>query len=312
MLSSSFKPLRLQTQRRSLLKSMTALLVLGNLAAACVAKTPAPESQEQSLESAAEAAAQISESVKCILPSPQWYKNLWLDLNDQDNLLGRNLMTHYMSCTGGLYRLSEAEFRSLPVRFFASNSGATVLSRAFIEEQIKHRISPAGTKIIDVDETLIAATSYGNTLGNFQLQFKGTLVWRQNSDGDLVPHFQGHVQAKDRYDFNPSDSKITDSWRGRDTEVRVRIAHVGLPGKAFDVESAWLPLEFDYPSSELGLIQDGGNGGKSGYSAYGEQVQLILMTELRTSRWEKSSNLEKLKILIKTLKRLHAAVAARE
>ena len=158
---------------------------------------------------------------------------------------------------------------------------------------------------------MIASTHYGNTLGNFQLKLKGTLVRRKNQLGNIVPHFNGQAKAFDRYDFNPSETPVKNSWRGRDTEVRVRIAHVGLPGKAFDIESDWMNFSFDYPRFEDDLIQESENNSRSGYSEYGERVQAILMTELRSSRWEKSSNLEKVKILLQTMRRIHEALPGR-
>ncbi|NBX18756.1 MAG: hypothetical protein EBR09_15490, partial [Proteobacteria bacterium] len=116
----------------------------------------------------------------------------------------------------------------------------------------------------------------------------------------------------DKYDFNPSSGSAAQSWRGNDTELRVRLAHIGLPGKAFDVESDWFNFEFDYPRFDSDLIQESANSEKSGYSAYGEQVQVILMTELRSARWEKASAVERIKILMTTMRRIHEAVRQRK
>lgn len=268
-------------------------------------------SEAQSWENNLDKMAQLLDSIKCIVPSPQWYKNLWLDLNSKENLLGRSFMAHYMGCSGTTYRLSEAEFRTLPLQLVEQEFGPVFLKRDYISEIIRNRIGAVGDKIADIDDRVIAATHFGNTLGNFQLELKGVLVWRQNDFGKIVPHFKGQAKARDRYDFNPSETAAKESWRGRDTELRVRIAHVGMPGKAFDVESGWMNFSFDYPRYDSDLIQESENSERSGYSEYGERVQAILMTELRSSRWEKASHLERLKILLQTMRRVHEALPGR-
>jgi len=268
-------------------------------------------SDAQSFEENLDKMAQLLDSIKCIVPSPQWYKNLWLDLNSKENLLGRRFMTHYMGCSGATYQLSEAEFRALPLQLVEQEFGSVFFKREYMTEIVRNRIGDVGDKIADINESVIASTHFGNTLGNFQLELKGVLVWRKNDFGKIVPHFKGQARARDRYDFNPSETSAKDSWRGRDTELRVRIAHVGMPGKAFDVESGWMNFSFDYPKYDSELIQESENSERSGYSEYGERVQAILMTELRSQRWEKASHLERLKILLQTMRRVHEALRGR-
>jgi hypothetical protein len=281
------------------------------IAAGCQPATTQTAAQTQDLGSALETAAELLDSIKCIVPAPSWYKKLWVDLNGEENALGRAFMTRYMSCAGGTYRLTADEFRTLPVAIVPQEFGTFYLQREFIQNAIANRIGSAGDVIADIDETILASTHYGNTLGHFQLELRGKLVWRKNEFDAIVPHFKGEARVKDRYDFNPSESSQKDSWRGNDTELRVRIAHFGMPGRAFDIESDWLAFNFDYPRFDSDLIQESKNNEKSGYSSYGEQVQLILMTELRSARWEKASAKEKLNILVQTMKRLHAAVRER-
>jgi hypothetical protein len=91
----------------------------------------------------------------------------------------------------------------------------------------------------------------------------------------------------------------------------VRIAHVGLPGRAFNIESDWMNFSFDYPKYEDDLIQETENNERSGYSEYGERVQAILMTELRSSRWEKASNIDRVRILLQTMRRIHESLPGR-
>lgn len=283
-------------------------LVLGQ---ACQPVKTAPEAQTQDLQQNLEKVAELAATIKCVVPSPQWYKDLWLDINAKENDLGRSLMTHYMGCSGKTYKLSEAEFRSLPISIVESSFGLMFLKRDFIQSAIANRTGRIGDKIADIDETFIATTHYGNTLGYFQMELRGKLVWRKNALDQIVPRFEGQTRVTDRYDFNPSGSHMKDSWRGRDTELRVRVAHVGLPGRDFEVESEWMNFSFDYPKYESDLIQEGPNAEKSGYSDYGQQVQLILMTELRSSRLEKATALERLGIIVQTMKRIHAAVRGR-
>lgn len=278
---------------------------------ACHPPASSVDAQQQSLDDALEKTAQILDSIKCIVPSPQGYKQLWLDINADDNTLGRALMTHYMGCSGTPFRLTEKEFRKLPLSIVPVEFGPMFLRRDFIDDVVKNRIGKVGDKIVDVDETILAATHYGNTLGNFQLELRGRLVWRQNEFGKIVPHFTGQARALDRYDFNPSESSLKNSWRGNDTELRVRLAHVGLPGKAFDIESEWMNYKFDFPKYDSDLIQESENSEKSGYSAYGEQAQAILMTELRSSRWEKAGAGERIKIIITTMRRLYQSARSR-
>lgn len=268
-------------------------------------------SEAQSWEQNLDKMAQLIDSIKCIVPSPAWYKSLWIDLNSKENLLGRNLMSHYMSCSGKNYLLSEAEFRTLPIQLVKQDFGPIFLRRDYINEVIRNRIGMDGDKIADINESVIAATHYGNTLGNFQLELKGVLVWRKNDFEKIVPHFRGQAKIRDRYDFNPSETSAKDSWRGRDTELRVRIAHVGLPGRAFNIESDWMNFSFDYPKYEDDLIQETENNERSGYSEYGERVQAILMTELRSSRWEKASNIDRVRILLQTMRRIHESLPGR-
>lgn len=281
------------------------------LATGCQPATTQIAMQTQDINSTLESAAEILDSIKCIVPAPLWYKKLWIDLNGEENILGRAFMTRYMSCAGGTYRLSADEFRTLPVAMVPQEFGPYHLQREFIQDAVDNRIGGAGDVIADIDDTILASTHYGNTLGHFQLELRGKLVWRKNEFDAIVPHFKGEVRVKDRYDFNPSESAQKDSWRGRDTELRVRIAHIGMPGRAFDIESDWFAFNFDYPRFDSDLIQESENNEKSGYSSYGEQLQLILMTELRSARWEKASAKEKLNILVQTMKRLHAAARER-
>lgn len=274
--------------------------------------TRAPASETALAQSQDDRLVELTSSIKCIIPSPQWYKDLWLDLNAEDNALGRSLMSHYMGCSGRTYKLSESEFRSLPITMADTNSTSTNFSRDGISRAIANRSFHEGDKIFDVDESIFVRTNYGNTLGNFQLHLRGKIFWRKNTEGQVVPHFEGKARLNDRYDFDPSTSGIKNSWRGSDTELRVRIAHVGLPGRAFAIESEWMNLGFDFPRDELKPIQQSPNTYKSGYSAYGQQVQLILMRELRSSRWEKASTLERLGILVQTMRRLQETTFGRK
>lgn len=287
-------------------------MLIALLAGACVPQQQAAESEQQSLDSALEHTARIVESIKCIVPSPQWYKDLWLDLNSAENELGRALMTHYMSCRGTTFQLSEAQFRSLPVMLVADTLGPIYVTRDFVELVMHEDSKQEGKVIHPVNETVLASTHYGNTLGHFQMHLRGHLIWKKNMLGKLVPQFQGLAKVTDNYDFNPSESQPNESWRGRDTELRVRIAHIGMPGKNFRIESEWMPFEFLFPKYDSDLIQSSKNDEKSGYSEYGEKLQGILMTELRSARWQNSSAMEKVKIVIQLLSRLHQTTVARK
>ncbi|MEN9826227.1 MAG: hypothetical protein RI953_1972 [Pseudomonadota bacterium] len=284
------------------------LLMMGLAISGCQASSEDPsQAQVQSWEDTIESAAQIVESIKCFVPAPLWYKNLWLDINASENELGRSLMSHYMGCRGTTFQLSEQEFKKLPLQLVAMELASPWFAKEFIEDP-KPFLNDAEGDIIDtLDEAVLVATHVGNTLGHFQLELKGVLKWKRHFSGKLLPHFEGKARVKDRYDFNPSESDAKESWRGRDTELRVRIAHVGMPGKAFEVISDWMNFSFDYPRYSGDLIQEGENSGKSGYSSYGEELQLILMTELRSEKWNKASSREKLGILVTTMKRLHDA-----
>jgi hypothetical protein len=281
---------------------------------ACIAALPAVNAEQQSLDEneTSGQAPQIADSIKCLVPAPSGYKQLWMDINSTDNSLGRALMAHYMGCGGSTFRLSEDAFRSLPVMLTGPISESVFLSRSFIEDAVKNRTENAGDRIVEIDETVIASTHYGNSLGHFQLRLRGDLIWKKNEFGTVVPHFTGQAKVFDKYDFNPSSGSAAESWRGKDTELRVRLAHIGLPGKAFDVESDWFNFEFDYPRFDSDLIQESANSEKSGYSNYGEQVQVILMTELRSARWEKASAVGRISILMTTMRRIHAAVRQRK
>lgn len=290
---------------------LSAGLALSMAATACLPQTQATDSQQQSLDTTLEQTSRIVESIKCIVPSPQWYKNLWLDLNGTENELGRALMTHYMGCSGTAFKLTEAQFRSLPVALVPEALGGVFVTRSFVEMVMKDEEKLLGRVIEDVDESVLASTHYGNTLGHFELQLRGQLLWQSDFQGQLVPHFRGQARIKDSYDFNPSESQPKESWRGRDTELRVRIAHVAMPGKNFQIESDWMHMEFRFPKYESDLIQFSQNDEKSGYSDYGERLQAILMTEMRSTRWQKASHMEKVKITINMLKRLHQATTER-
>lgn len=295
----------------SLLKRMGATASIALLAAGCVPAEHTSDAATQTTASATEHAKRISDAVKCLVPSPQWYKNLWLDLNAPDNDLGRALMTHYMSCRGSTFHLSEAQFKTLPVALVTDATGPVFTKRSFIDSIAADGAKTEGEIIQTVDETVLASTHYGNTLGHFQLHLRGALIWQKNMVGALAPHFRGQARVSDNYDFNPSATQPKESWRGRDTELRVRIAHVGMPGRPFQIESDWIPYDFTIPKYESDLIQFSPNDDKSGYSDYGEKLQAILMTELRSERWQKSSSLEKLKIVVRLLTRLHQEVVKR-
>jgi len=297
---------------RPLWMRLSAVVALSMAATACLPQTQATDSQQQSLDNSLEQAARIVESIKCIVPSPQWYKNLWLDLNSPDNELGRALMAHYMECSGATFKLTEAQFRQLPVALVPDAFGPVFVTRSFVNMAMHEENKQEGLVIQDVDEPVLATTHYGNTLGHFQLQLKGQLVWKKNIQGKLAPYFRGHARVRDSYDFNPSESQPKESWRGRDTELRVRIAHIAMPGKNFAIESDWMPMEFGFPQYESDLIQYSPNDEKSGYSEYGERLQAILMTELRSARWQKASHMEKIKITIHMLNRLHQATVERK
>jgi len=291
---------------------LSAVLALSLAATACLPQTQATDSQQQSLDTTLEQTARIVESIKCIVPSPQWYKNLWLDLNSAENDLGRTLMAHYMGCSGATFKLTEAQFRSLPVALVPDAFGPVFVTRSFVDMVMQGENKQEGLVIQDVDEPVLVTTHYGNTLGHFQLQLKGQLVWKKNIQGILTPSFRGQARVSDNYDFNPSETQPKDSWRGRDTELRVRIAHIAMPGKNFAIESDWMPMEFTFPKYESDLIQYSQNDEKSGYSEYGERLQAILMTELRSARWQKASHIEKVKITMHMLKRLHQATVERK
>lgn len=129
--------------------------------------------------------------------------------------------------------------------------------------------------------------------------------------GEIVPRFEGKARVYDRYDFNPSVSSAKESWRGRDSELRVRIAHIALPGKPFEISSDWMDFNFDLPKYEYDLINDGNNSESSGYSKHGERLQAILTVELRSSAWEKASPLDKLKTIIRTMQKIHETLKMR-
>lgn len=289
---------------------------LAAAAAACFSSTACIKSQsvnqtsESDTQSLAQA-AEILESIKCIAPAPRWYKSLWLDINAESNTLGRELMNHYMGCTGKTFTLRKEHFDSLPLsmvddpfnplQFFAQRS----------EELRKEGQLREGVEESVFEETILTSTHYGNTLGHFQLKLKGKLVLKKNEFGWITPRFEGYAQVFDRYDFNPSDSSQKDSWRGSDTELRVRLAHVALPGRAFDIVSDWFPMAFDVPKYAGDLFQTSRNESESGYSSYGEQLQLILMTELRSEKWAKAKNNERVSIVVRTMQRLHEAARKR-
>lgn len=251
------------------------------------------------------------DSIKCLTPAPQWYKQLWLDLNGPENELGRALMTHYMGCTGKPYKLNLLQFRSLPVAFVEAEINPLLQFAARGEELRKVGENPEDFSVEDFDDSVLVSTHYGNTLGHFHLHLKGRLKHRKNEFGKLVARFEGVARVEDRYDFDPSPTAQKESWRGNDTELRVRIAHIAMPGRAFEITSDDFPLNIDIPLREGELIQRSENDEKSGYSNYGEQVQLVLMTELRSARWEKASTLQRISILAKLMKRLHDAVVMR-
>lgn len=314
MANAIHKNLHFETvaQLLRIIPRLTTVLTLSILATGCFPQPQVSNSDSQSLESAVEQTARIVESIKCILPSPQWYKNLWLDLNSAENDLGRTLMAHYMGCSGTAFKLTEAQFRSLPVALVPEALGGVFVTRSFVDMVMQGENKQEGLVIQDVDEPVLVTTHYGNTLGHFQLQLRGQLVWKKNIQGILTPSFRGQARVSDNYDFNPSETQPKDSWRGRDTELRVRIAHIAMPGKNFAIESDWMPMEFTFPKYESDLIQYSQNDEKSGYSEYGERLQAILMTELRSARWQKASHIEKVKITIHMLKRLHQATVERK
>ncbi|NBX19096.1 MAG: hypothetical protein EBR09_17270, partial [Proteobacteria bacterium] len=157
--------LRSQVRRAMLIASLSLI------ASACIPVVPAVNAEQQSLDENVTSgqALQIADSIKCLIPAPPGYKQLWMDINATDNLLGRALMAHYMGCGGLTFRLSEDLFRSLPVMLSGQNSQSVFLSRTFIEDAVKNRTGNAGDRIVEIDETVIASTHYGNTLGHFQL-----------------------------------------------------------------------------------------------------------------------------------------------
>ncbi|MFZ9520574.1 MAG: hypothetical protein ACO3A4_08870 [Silvanigrellaceae bacterium] len=285
--------------------------VAGGLSACGLSNREAPTASTQGMQDVVESAAQVVDSIKCLVPAPQWYKSLWLDINSSENALGRSLMTHYMGCSGSTFQLRGQEFEKLPLQLVADDFSSPWFSKNFVDDPQPFEGDSEGDVIDTVNEPVLFSTHYGNTLGNFQLDLNGVLKWKKHFSGKLIPRFEGKARVRDRYDFNPSESAAKDSWRGRDTELRVRIAHVGMPGKAFDIVSDWVEFSFDFPRYPGDLIQEGINSEKSGYSDYGEQLQLILMTELRSEKWNSASAREKLDILVKTMRRLHAAAKKR-
>ncbi|NBW82640.1 hypothetical protein EBR21_12890 [bacterium] len=311
-IKENFQPIFFSSRNWLLAGLSLAVLVMAISGCHLSPQPPQSQAQAQSPEGAAESAAQLADSIKCILPAPRWYKDLWLDINAPENTLGRLLMAHYMDCRGTTFQLSEEEFKKLPLQLVAMENASPWFAKEFIDNPRPSSAASEGDIIDSIDDAVLAVTHYGNTLGNFQIELKGVLKWKRHFSGRLLPHFDGKARVKDLYDFNPSESAAKDSWRGRDTELRVRIAHVGLPGKPFEVVSDWMNFSFDYPGYSDDLIQEGVNSAKSGYSSYGEELQLILMTELRSERWSKASSLGKLEILLKTMKRMHDAAKRRK
>ena len=68
--------------------------------------------------------------------------------------------------------------------------------------------------------------------------------------------------------------------------------------------SNWEQISFPVPMKRYDFIQKGSNLHKSGYSEYGQKLQSIILVELRSSRWKKTTNIGKMKIIIRTMKRL--------
>ncbi|MEY4065467.1 MAG: hypothetical protein RIR26_1675 [Pseudomonadota bacterium] len=288
-------------------------IVLAGLGSACVrgSAVSQPQSQTQETFTPEKEFPLVFNSIKCLTPAPQWYKNLWLDLNAPENELGRALMTHYMGCSGKPFKMTAAQFRALPVALVDDELNPFLQFAKHGELLRREGELSEDYDVTDFEDSILVSTHYGNTLGHFQLHVKGDLKFRKNEMGVFVPRFEGVAKVEDRYDFDPSLSAQKDSWRGNDTEFRVRIAHFALPGRAFDVTSEEFSFQMEIPTRAGELAQRSENDEKSGYSSYGEQVQAVLMTEMRSTRWENSSLLQRISILAKLMKRLHEALLMR-
>lgn len=302
-----------KTHQRAAIIGCIFTTALSGFVTGCVRSSSenALQSESSQTKGGGEESPPLFDSIKCLTPAPQWYKQLWLDLNGPENELGRALMTHYMGCTGKPYKLKLSQFRSLPIAFVDAEFNPLSQFAVHGEELHKAGENPEDFPVEDFDDSVLVSTHYGNTLGHFHLHLKGRLQHRKNEFGNFVARFEGVARVEDRYDFDPSPTAQKESWRGNDTELRVRIAHIAMPGRAFDITSDDFPLNIDIPLREGELIQRSENDEKSGYSNYGEQVQLVLMTELRSARWEKAPPLQRISILTKLMKRLHDAVVMR-
>ena len=177
------------------------------------------ESPNLKTRDAGDQAPHILKSVKCVIPTPNWYQKLWLDINAEYNFLGIELMKHYMKCSGENCVLSKAQFQSLPMTIVSAKE-----SYYFLNDEIYKR---GEIREHSVHEHLMVATNLGNTLGFFRLEVKGTISFEKNRELELIPVFEGKALVKDRYDFNPSTGSPVSSWRSLNAELRVRFAHFG-------------------------------------------------------------------------------------
>jgi hypothetical protein len=121
-------------------------------------------------------------------------------------------------------------------------------------------------------------------------------------DREPNPRIEERARVSDRYDFDPNNRGAKDSSRGMDIEIVSGSLTLAFRNKHLIPVQNIILFHAIFRKQSLNAFKK--KTKKSGFSAYGEHVQPILMQELRSSRRDTASHQEKLSIYMRTLKSL--------
>jgi hypothetical protein len=143
--------------------------------------------------------------------------------------LPRKLLNNYMDDTGKQITLTQQEMIDCNPIIDLHRS------QPFLSEVAKLKASGGGTKTIAVSGWGGALTN--GTLGNFTINYKGSLT--VTPAGTWT--FTGKMDFFDIYDFDPKEFG-GGSGRPITAEIKVRVANIAIPGRAFRVTSVQVPV----------------------------------------------------------------------
>lgn len=158
---------------------------------------------------------------------PQWARigarTFWKSLFDSQ--LTKKMLDRYISCTGGTLQVSTQEIKAASIRI------ETPMNDANLYAQLQ-RLDSGSEHVLNIEATVHAKSQ---DLGTSTARLSGTMKFTNFS----IWSFSGTAIIEDRWDFDIKP----DGQRNPDGAQRTKVGAYLLPGRAFDIRSAKVPVE---------------------------------------------------------------------